>query len=138
MINKLKRIAATHPETRPYLIPIIKRYASADYNKPKMDRVVDAFTRFLIGDPAIGLRQLATLGNPEVKPELYDMGEYNKMSKQIYLLLFAGIRGELSSWGVTFNKTKLAYVVDNFVRFLIGDPNDGLQGLKRIGNPRSE
>jgi len=36
---------------------------------------------------------------------------------------------------VTYDRAKMVRVVDNFVRFLVGDPQAALSKLRTIGNP---
>ena len=36
---------------------------------------------------------------------------------------------------VTYNTAKMAKVLDNFVRFLMGDANTAISSLKTLGNP---
>lgn len=43
--------------------------------------------------------------------------------------------GEKQAAGVTYDKTKMAKVVDNFVRFLLGDADVAVSKLKTLGNP---
>ena len=77
--------------------------AVSKYDKTKLKRVADAFTRFLIGNPKAAIMALTQLKDSGVQPtsdvsdpaEEFDAAEYNRMYTGMYNAILKAIKQEL-------------------------------------------
>jgi len=67
------------------------------YDRRKMGIVVGHFVRFLMLDPSVALAGLKKIGNPDVKLEIEDGAEYNRVFDDLSAAFMNAVKRELGS-----------------------------------------